>query len=148
MSLFLRNSFLLDKCCEKQISETHPPKKKHRLVLKTDGHMGGLGHHIDRYVYSFSLQRRLRSKFIPPKPAINTFRMSRRYIVFPVNGYMPSTMTNKKSTCVFELRVSVWRCCFERMWNRLLTLRRLTSYIYGAPILDVSRSHTTTQHSR
>ena len=28
-----------------------------------------------------------------------------------------------------------------------LTLRRL-SYIYGAPILDVSRSHTTTQHSR
>ena len=34
-----------------------------------------------------------------------------------------------------------------------LTLRRLMSYIYiyiyiyGAPILDVSRSHTTTQHS-
>ena len=29
-----------------------------------------------------------------------------------------------------------------------LTLRRLMSYIYGAPIVDVSRSHTTTQHSR
>ena len=29
-----------------------------------------------------------------------------------------------------------------------LTLRRLMSYIYGAPILDVSRSHTTTRHSR
>ena len=29
-----------------------------------------------------------------------------------------------------------------------LTLRRLMSYIYGAPILDVSRSRTTTQHSR
>jgi len=29
-----------------------------------------------------------------------------------------------------------------------LTLKRLMSYIYGAPILDVSRSHTTTQHSR
>ena len=29
-----------------------------------------------------------------------------------------------------------------------LTLRRLMSYIYGPPILDVSRSHTTTQHSR
>jgi len=28
------------------------------------------------------------------------------------------------------------------------TLRSLTLYIYGAPILDVSRSHTTTQHSR
>ena len=30
----------------------------------------------------------------------------------------------------------------------LLTLRWIMSYIYGAPILDVSRSHTTTQHSR
>ena len=29
-----------------------------------------------------------------------------------------------------------------------LTLRRLMWYIYGAPILDVFRSHTTTQHSR
>ena len=29
-----------------------------------------------------------------------------------------------------------------------LTLRSLTLHIYGAPILDVSRSHTTTQHSR
>ena len=30
----------------------------------------------------------------------------------------------------------------------IVTLRRLMLYIYGAPILDVSRSHTTTQHSR
>ena len=34
----------------------------------------------------------------------------------------------------------------RKLWR--LTLRRLMSYIYGAPILDVSRSHTTTQHSR
>jgi len=27
-------------------------------------------------------------------------------------------------------------------------IRLLMSHIYGAPILDVSRSHTTTQHSR
>ena len=32
--------------------------------------------------------------------------------------------------------------------SSILTLRRLMSYIYGASILDVSRSHTTTQHSR
>jgi len=31
---------------------------------------------------------------------------------------------------------------------KLLTFRLLMSYIYGTPILDVSRSHTTTQHSR
>ena len=30
----------------------------------------------------------------------------------------------------------------------ILTLRLLMSYIYGAPILDVSRSYTTTHHSR
>ena len=30
----------------------------------------------------------------------------------------------------------------------ILTLRRLMPYIYRAPILDVSRSHTTTQHIR
>jgi len=32
--------------------------------------------------------------------------------------------------------------------DAVLTLRLLMSYIYGAPILDVSRSHTTTHHSR
>jgi len=31
---------------------------------------------------------------------------------------------------------------------KLLTFRRLMSYIYEASVLDVSRSHTTTQHSR
>jgi len=36
----------------------------------------------------------------------------------------------------------------SRIRVKSLTLRSLTLYIYGAPILDVSRSHTTTQHSR
>ena len=36
----------------------------------------------------------------------------------------------------------------SRIRVKLLTLRLLMSYIHGAPILDVSRSHTTTQHSR
>ena len=36
----------------------------------------------------------------------------------------------------------------SRISAKSLTLRLLMSYIYGAPILDVSRSHTTTQHSR
>ena len=36
----------------------------------------------------------------------------------------------------------------SKSWFGLLTLRLLMSYIYGAPILDVSRSHTTTHHSR
>ena len=36
----------------------------------------------------------------------------------------------------------------SRIRVKLLTFRLLMSYINGAPILDVSRSHTTTQHSR
>ena len=49
----------------------------------------------------------------------------------------------KLSVCFID-----WQKAFDRVnWTKL-TLRRLMSYIYGAPILDVSRSHTTTQHSR
>ena len=36
----------------------------------------------------------------------------------------------------------------SRIRVKSLTLRLPMSFIYGAPILDVSRSHTTTHHSR
>ena len=36
----------------------------------------------------------------------------------------------------------------SRIRVKSLTIRLLMSYIYGAPIRDVSRSHTTTHHSR
>ena len=36
----------------------------------------------------------------------------------------------------------------SRIRVKSLTLKLLMSYVYGAPIFDVSRSHTTTQHSR
>ena len=36
----------------------------------------------------------------------------------------------------------------SRIMVKSLTLRLLISYIYGAHILDVSRSHTTAHHSR
>ena len=36
----------------------------------------------------------------------------------------------------------------SRIRVKSLRFRLLMSYIYGAPILDVSRSHTTTHHSR
>jgi len=44
----------------------------------------------------------------------------------------------RNSTSTFSLHVLA----------TVLTFRLLMSYVYGAPILDVSRSHTTTQHSR
>ena len=51
---------------------------------------------------------------------------------------------------VYTTSVIVWRKTqfLSVVKFTQLTLRRLMSYIYGAPILDVSRSHTTTQHSR
>jgi len=59
------------------------------------------------------------------------------------------TDANKIVSAVTEAlrHVGIWgRRFIDRV--HLLTLRWLMSYIYGAPILDVSRSHTTTQHSR
>ena len=69
----------------------------------------------------------------------------------------------QSQTNCMETLVVTWMVqdMFRLLWNpkvykSSLTLRRLMSYIYiyiyiyiyGAPILDVSRSHTTTQHSR
>ena len=51
-----------------------------------------------------------------------------------VNMYIANILNKEQEPAVLKLRI--------------LTLRWLMSYIYGAPILDVSRSHTTTQHSR
>jgi len=59
---------------------------------------------------------------------------------------IPGDERNNNMNChhsVFMMTVCVKDCLIT-----LLTLRWLMSYIYGAPILDVSRSHTTTQHSR
>ena len=61
---------------------------------------------------------------------------------------------NLNSTCydVTFLTQRTYSCsnfvAISSLVLELLTLRWLMSYIYGAPILDVSRSHTTTQHSR
>ena len=46
-----------------------------------------------------------------------------------------------------NLHVDLKVIYFRAVTYLSLTLRRLMSYIYGAPILDVSRSHTTTQQS-
>jgi len=50
--------------------------------------------------------------------------------------------------CLLALLGAHHFLCVSRIRVKSLTFRRLMSYIYGAPILDVSRSHTTTQHSR
>ena len=66
-------------------------------------------------------------------------------------GRLKSARTEVNIAAVADLVKNDSRIA-TRMTAESLTLRRLMSYIYiyiyGAPILDVSRSHTTTQHSR
>jgi len=84
-----------------------------------------------------------------------------RTIMLPVvlYGYETWSLTLKEKPSLRVLENRVVRRIFgpkrneeqgsgENYIMRSLTLRLLMSYIYGAPILDVSRSHTTTQHSR
>ena len=74
------------------------------------------------------------------------------YIIF-----VPRTSIDERSNTVYAEFRYVHRSFLSGSVSKIqsnLTLRRLMSYIYiyiyiyGAPILDVSRSHTTTQHSR
>ena len=70
----------------------------------------------------------------------------------PVNcfgdvGTVDSTGASVRKFCYSTEKIPEYKWLSRRL-KLILTLRRLTSYIYGAPILDVSRSHTTTQHSR
>jgi len=61
-------------------------------------------------------------------------------------SYAPSpVLLSFVSEAMFQIQTARQDLLF---FYDILTLRRLMSYIYGAPILDVSRSHTTTQHSR
>ena len=82
-------------------------------------------------------------------------------VLFGIDGFRNNCL--RESRAVF---MGIREIVFTRVpWNRTLlfwektprcnsnnsdklNLSRLMSYICGAPILDVSRSHTTTQHSR
>jgi len=58
------------------------------------------------------------------------------------------SLSNKQCKLFIVLNTDLTNLDVLCFMEHCLTLRRLMSYIYGAPILDVSRSHTTTQHSR
>jgi len=60
--------------------------------------------------------------------------------------YLKTIRRLPKTPVLPQPKVAVFASCV--LPSQPLTLRRLMPYIYGAPILDVSRSHTTTQHSR
>ena len=69
----------------------------------------------------------------------NTGYTQKNGAVSKVNTKFISQLTRAQRTPSAAVTVQV---------SHASTLRVLMSYIYAAPILDVSRSHTTTQHSR
>ena len=110
--------------------------------------------------------------FISSSPVNGTNPAACQYgTFFSLLSLLPAENQESFSTCIFDYSRSVNYLnplnpelnpiCYllallgahhffhvSRTRVKLLTFRRLMSYIYGAPILDVSRSHTTTQHSR
>ena len=73
------------------------------------------------------------------------------YTFLYTHVYLSSSSFAYKQQCLGKAKY--FMCIFFSLQSsvkeeKTLTLRSLTLYIYGAPILDVSRSHTTTQHSR
>ena len=81
-----------------------------------------------------------------------TQNINRRQTSMPPAGFEPVIPVSERSQAYALDRAAARIGCPHSFVTKrdfkLLTLRRLMSYIYGAPILDVSRSHTTTQHSR
>ena len=72
------------------------------------------------------------------------------FFSFPVavNSSINPLSPELNTICYFLALLAHHFLHVSRIRVKSLTLRILMSYIYGAPILDVSRSHTTTQHSR
>jgi len=92
--------------------------------------------------------RRIGIAYSIPK-ATNTHSQYVIFIAFPTATMVARTRLNVTFIrTLFCLVIAEMECVYWAVRTECLTLRRLMSYIYGAPILDVSRSHTTTQHSR
>jgi hypothetical protein len=69
------------------------------------------------------------------------FKMSECFMLNPLNDEL-------NPICYLLALLAHHFLHISRIRVKSLTLRLLMSYIYGVPILDVSRSHTTTRHSR
>jgi len=112
------------------------------------------------------IQRQVRTNFAPPKKMCyycdsvtqHDFIMKCRVIMWricltTVSVSLEYTEIGREGGNIHSILLHNYiRFVIINKWNNAqnttLTLRRLMSYIYGATMLDVSRSHTTTQHSR
>jgi len=72
----------------------------------------------------------------------------RLFIIFDKVGFNPLKPELNPICYLLALLGAYHFLHVRRIRVKSSTIRLLMSYIHGAPILDVSRSHTTTQHSR
>jgi len=96
----------------------------------------------------FFLHRpKIRPNKLPLLMRINFIMYEKRIILFLLHHINP---LNAELNPISYLLALLAHHFFHlsRIRVKSLTLRLPMSYMYGAPILDVSRSHTTTQHSR
>jgi hypothetical protein len=94
-------------------------------------------------------------RFLKPAPLhskkllFGTARIKREYWISKVIKYYAINPLNAELNPICYLLALLGAHHFlhvSMISVKSLTLRLLMSYIYGAPILDVSRSYTTTQH--
>jgi len=93
------------------------------------------GDHSCNYVTSFSYYTTNKGNF-------------HFFMLFVINTVLKTLISLLLSLYIVQNNNRLSNPPFHGRKRARLTLRRLMSYTYGAPILDVSRSHTTTQHSR
>jgi len=105
------------------MTHRHPHTKQHKIKLGSE--------RTDKFVLRSDLCL-INARTVPVDPL---------YLINPLNAEL-----NPICYLLALLAHHFLRVC--RIMVKLLTLRLLMSYIYGAHILDVSRSHTTTHHSR
>jgi len=77
-----------------------------------------------------------------------TFKLFKRPVTGVSNNFNPLNAELNPICYLLALLGAHHFLHVSRIRVKSLTRRLLMSYIYGAPILDVSRSHTTTHHSR
>jgi len=81
----------------------------------------------------------------PRRQTPNLVKIDQKHRIFCINPLNPEL---NPMCCLLAFLGAHHFLQVSRIRVKSWTLRRLMSYIYGVPILDVSRSHTTTQHSR
>jgi len=111
-------------------------------LLVTDRQQN-IHHYIHSVVYLTKVQT-------SSKQDLHRVRSSTIFCQFPVTPLFFNPLKAELNTmcCLLALLGAHHFLHVSRISFKSLTLTLLMSYIYGAPILDVSRSHTTTHHSR